>query len=77
MSYKKIAKAARPINPDHLKRASKVEDHLIGPYLDEILTTMHQSLDGWRFGKTSSEPLQLATDAFIALLTEAENRGLT
>ena len=76
MSYDKVAKAARPINPDHLRRAAKVDDKMIGPYMDEILITMHQSLDGWRYCKTNAEPLQTALDAFIALLTEAENRGL-
>lgn len=74
--YEKLSKAARPISPEHLVRASKVEDRLIGPYLDELLITMHQSLDGWRYGKISVDPLQTALDAFIALLTEAENRGL-
>ena len=77
MNYHYVKSAARPIDAAHLVRAGKVEDKLIGPYLDEILVTMHQSLDGWRFGKTSAEPLQTALDAFIALLTEAENRGFT
>lgn len=74
--YKGVKSAARPIDPDHLRRAAKVDDKMIGPYMDEILITMHQSLDGWRFGKVGSEPLQTSLDAFIALLTEAENRGL-
>lgn len=74
--YKGVKSAARPIDPEHLRRAAKVPDNMVGPYLDEILMAMHQYLDGWRFGKGGVEPLQTATDAFIALLTEAENRGL-
>lgn len=76
MSYKGVAKAARPMDPDHLRRAARVDDKLVGPYMDEILITMHQALDGWRFGKTGAEPLQTALAAFNALMTEAENRGL-
>jgi hypothetical protein len=75
-NYKTVKAAARPINPDHLRRAAKVDDKLIGPYMDELLITMHQSLDGWRYGKVGAEPLQTALDAFVALMTEAENRGL-
>lgn len=73
--YAGVKTATRNIDPEHLRRASRVPDNMVGPYLDECLMQMHQYLDQWRFGKRDVEALQVATDAFIALLTEAENRG--
>lgn len=68
--------ASRPIDTKYLKRASQVESSQVGPYLDAILLDMHKALDAWRFGKGPYDDLVLATDAFLALITEAEARGL-
>jgi len=64
----------REIDPDHLKRASKVEQMLVGPYLDQIVTSMHIALDGWRYHDQPPDEVELALDAFIALWTIAQQR---
>lgn len=71
-----VDRAFRKIEPKHLQRAMMVEDVQVGPYLEEILMDMHQSLERWRYGKGPCSDLQLALDAFIALLTAAELKGL-
>lgn len=72
-----MVKVARNIDPAYVKRAQMVEDAMVGPYLDSIIVEMHRALDQWRYGKAPVDELQLATSAFIALLAEAEARGMT
>lgn len=67
---------ARKIDAKYLKRASQVSNDMVGPYLDAILLDMHKALDAWRFGKGPYDDLALAMGAFLALITEAEARGL-
>lgn len=73
----KPSAVTRSIDPNHLKRASKVEDQMVGPYLDSIVLSLHSALDAWRFGKGPSSDVTLALDAFLALYTEADLRGMT
>jgi hypothetical protein len=54
----------------------RVEDVQVGPYLENILYEMQRALDLWRHGKGSVDDLNLATDAFLALMAAAELRGL-
>lgn len=68
---------SRAIDPKYVKRAQLVPDELVGPYLDSILMTLHQSLDGWRFHHVPLSQVEEAVDAFIALLTTAKSRGMS
>ena len=47
---------------------------LVGPYLDQIVTSMHIALDGWRYHDQPPDEVELALDAFIALWTIAQQR---
>ena len=67
---------SRTIDPKHLKRASKVETANLGPYMESVLTSMQIALDQWRYHGDDGADLQLALGAFLALITEAERRGL-
>lgn len=73
--YKGLREATRAIPADNLKRAEQVPDTLLGPYLDEVASSIHQYLDQWRFGKSDAHDLNIAVDAFLALLAETERRG--
>lgn len=68
----KPSRINRPINPKHMRRAERVPQELIGPYLDEIVTSLHISLDGWRFHNQPAEEVELALDALIALWVTAQ-----
>lgn len=67
---------SRTIDPAHLKRASKVDPSNLGPYMESTVTAMQIALDQWRYHGDDGADLQLALSAFLALVTEAERRGL-
>ena len=67
---------ARNIDPAYVKRARQVPDDLVGSYLDNILITLHSAVDDMRYHGGPLEAVNLSLDAFIALLTTAESRGI-
>lgn len=68
------SRISRSIEPKYWERASQVRPELIGPYLDDIVTTLHISLDKWRFSHGPVDDVELALDAFIALWTAVPSR---
>ena len=69
-------RVSRSIDPTYVKRAAKVDTQQLGPYMDSCLMSMQVALDDWRFKGGDGSDLHLAVGAFLALLTEAERRGL-
>jgi len=77
VEVRKPTSISRRIDPAHFKRASTIDNQMIGPYMDSIVMEMHIGLDAWRFGKDpQAELFRLALDAANALFAEAEVRGL-
>lgn len=69
-------KAERPIKGKHLKRAAKVPDNLLGPYMEQVVQELEKAVDYWRLYDGPSEQVDLALDTFLALWTEAGVRGM-
>ena len=70
-------KVERTINPQHIERASKIEDRQIGPYLDQMVSELQLRVDTWRYKDGPPEDVDTVLDGILALWTEAGLRGFT
>jgi hypothetical protein len=70
-------KVVRTINPEHIARASKVEDRQIGPYMDQMVSELQMRVDAWRYKDAPPGDVDTVLDGILALWTEAGVRGFT
>ncbi len=66
----------RRISRTARQRASTLDTAQIGPYLDQTIMLLGQSVDQWRFKSGPASEVALALDALMALWNEVELRGI-
>lgn len=65
---------SRKINEDYLRRANKVRDDQIGPYLESIVISLHAALDDWRYNNAPPDEVTTCVDALVAMWSSVEGR---
>lgn len=72
--YKPFA-TGRRITKTARQRASVINDHEIGPYMENALIALGQALDMWRYRGGPASEVALTLDVVMALWNEVELRG--
>lgn len=68
--------SGRRITQTSRQRASTINDHEIGPYLEVLTIQFGQALDQWRFKSGPASEVALTLDTIMALWNEVELRGI-
>lgn len=68
-------KISREINEDYLRRANKVRDNEVGPYMDSIVIALHSALDEWRYNDAPKDEVTTCVDALVAMWSSVESRS--
>lgn len=66
----------RIVSPQMIKRASSTETPLLLGWLDTTVMALGVATDKWRFHKGEPEEVSMCMDAFYAIWSELQARGI-